>query len=62
MAALLMMENTFRGPLAPGYSGIINLTVNNRRTRHRSFERLARILRELGMLSEFSVAKMLAMG
>ena len=28
------MENTFRGPLAPGYSDIINLTVNKRLARH----------------------------
>ncbi len=29
MSASLVMESTFRGPLAPGYYNIINLTVNN---------------------------------
>jgi hypothetical protein len=28
MSALSRMDSTFRGPLAPGYCDIINLTVN----------------------------------
>jgi hypothetical protein len=30
MSVLPMMENISRGPLAPGYFDIVNLTVNNR--------------------------------